>query len=66
MYSTIPAPVMGKLSGRLGFLTLVWQPVSEKENSEFEPGKLCLKTDLKSHFAHVEWLGKYIHIFLFS
>ena len=31
------------------FLTLVWQPVEEKENSEFEAVVLCLKIDLVSH-----------------
>ena len=36
---------------RQGSLTLVWQPVLEKENSEFKPSKLCLIIDFVSHTA---------------
>ena len=34
---------MDKLQGRLSSLTLLRQPVWEKENSEFKPVKFCLK-----------------------
>ena len=40
MHLIILPPAMDKLSARLGSLTLVWQPVYEKENSEFKPVKL--------------------------
>ena len=36
-------PAMCKLTGRLGFITLVWKPVLEKENSEFKPVKFSIK-----------------------
>ena len=38
---------------------MVWQPVQEKENSEFKPTKLCLKIDLVSYPAHGGVVGKY-------
>ena len=41
---------------RLNFLTLVWQLVYEKENFEFEPVKLRLKTDPVSHPVRAERL----------
>ena len=40
--TTLP-PAMGKQQGRLGSLTMVRQPVQEKENSEFKPDKLRLR-----------------------
>ena len=39
---------MGSLSGKLRFLVLLWQLVLEKENSDCEPVKFWLKTDLVS------------------
>ena len=39
MNPNIFSPTMGKLLGRLGFLILLWQPVLERENSEFKPIK---------------------------
>ena len=54
-------PAMGKYLGKLGCLTLIWQPVKEKENSEFKPIKLHLKIDLVSRPANAEGLiNKYI------
>ena len=35
----------------MGSLTWVWPPVKEKENSEFKPIELYLKTELTSHPA---------------
>ena len=49
---------MGKLKDRLGSLTLVWQSVLEKENSEFKPVKLCLKIGLVSYPARVGGVDK--------
>ena len=43
MNITINPPVKGKIVGQTGPLTLVWQPVKEKENSEFKPVKLHIK-----------------------
>ena len=40
---TIALPAMGKKLGRVNSLTLLWQPVSKKENSEFKPVKLRMK-----------------------
>ena len=40
-------------------LALVWQPIKEKENSEFRPAVLPLKIDHVSHPV-AEELGKYI------
>ena len=31
------SPAIGKLLGRLDFLTLVWPPVLKKENTELKP-----------------------------
>ena len=45
--------------GKLGSLTLVLQPVKEKEKFEF---KLCLEIDLLAYPDHAEGLGKYISI----
>ena len=45
--------------GRLDSSALVRQLVLEKENSEFKPVKLRLKTDLVSYPAQAEGLGKY-------
>ena len=56
MNPVILSPAMGKYLGRLDSLDLVKQPVSEKENSELKPVKLCLKFDLVSHPARVEAL----------
>ena len=53
-------PAMGKYLGRLSSLSLIQQLVYEKENSEFQPVKLRLKTDLVSHFACAEGLNKYM------
>ena len=56
MNQTILPLEMGKYFIRQGSLTLVWLPVWEKENSEFIPVKLRLKTDLVME----EGFGKYI------
>ena len=40
--------ILPQAMGKLNFLTLIWQPVKEKENSEFKPVKLCYK------IAHAE------------
>ena len=48
MNPIILPPALGKLFGRLGSLTFIWQPVLEKKNSEFK----YLKTDFVSYFAH--------------
>ena len=42
MNTIILFPAMSNQQGRLGPLNLVWQPVKEKENSEFKPVKLHL------------------------
>ena len=44
------------MSGWQGSLILVSNSVYEKENFEFKPVKLRLKTDLVSHSAHAEGL----------
>ena len=56
MNLTIFPSAMSIKQGRLSFLTFVWQLVYEKENSEFEPVKLHLKTDLVSHGSCAEGL----------
>ena len=38
----------------MGSLNLVWQPISEKENSKSKPVELHLKTDFESNPA---WFG---------
>ena len=40
---------MIKKLGRQNSLTLVRQPVQEKENYKFKPALLCLKIDLMLH-----------------
>ena len=41
----------------LGFFVLIWQPVDEKENSEFKSALLRLKKiNLVSHFSRAEGL----------
>ena len=49
MNPTILLTAMEKKKGRLGTLALVWQPFWEKENSEFKPVNLRLKSDLVFH-----------------
>ena len=39
------------------FMGTLLQPIWEKENSEFKPAVLCLKTDLVSHTAHGGGIG---------
>ena len=59
---------MGKQLGKLGSLTLLGQPVKEKENSEFKLVVFCLKTDLVSHPAcggGVEWIYTYSTLICF-
>ena len=41
------------VNSRLGSLTLVWQPVKEKENSEFKSVKQHFEIDLVLHPAWV-------------
>ena len=48
---SVLSSALGKYLGRLISLTLVRQPVSEKENSEFETALLCFKIDFVSHPA---------------
>ena len=36
---TILPSFEGKLEGRVSYLTLIWQPVLEKENSKFKPNR---------------------------
>ena len=50
----------------LGYLTLVWQLVLEKENSAFKPVKLHFKIDLMTHPAHTERLVNYIYTNIMS
>ena len=51
--------------GRLGSLVLVWQPVQEKEISEFKLVEIHLKIDLLPHAALSEWLvHTYIHTYI--
>ena len=64
MNPTIPSPVLGKCWGRLCSLTLVWQLVYEKENSEFKSVKLCSKIDDVSHHARAVGLV-YIYIYIY-
>ena len=59
MNLVILPPAMGKLQGSLDFLTLEWQHVYEKENSEFKPVKLCLETDLQMACLKIWALSKY-------
>ena len=63
IYIYIYSTALGKTLGRLDFLTLVWQLVNRKENSEFNLVKLCLKIDLVSHPARTEGLV-YIYIYI--
>ena len=56
----IVLPAICKSLDKLGSLTKVWQLVSEKENFEFKPVKLRIKTDLVSHPDRAEGLGEYI------
>ncbi len=42
MNPTILIPALSKKMGKLGSLTILWQPLKEKENSEFK-----LMVDLK-------------------
>ena len=51
MNPTVLLPYMSKLKDRLGSFALFWQPVKEKENSEFKSALLHLKIDLVSHLA---------------
>ena len=51
MHSTIPLPAMGKKKGKLSPLTLIWQPVKEKQNSEYKLVKFYLKIEHMSHHA---------------
>ena len=53
-------PAISKIVGQTMFFAIFRQPVSEKENSEFEPVKLCLKIDLVLHPVLMEESGKYI------
>ena len=47
----------------LGSLTLIKQPVSEKESFEFKPVKLCLQIDLVLHPTCAErWINTYTFI----
>ena len=55
-------PAMGKQQGRLCSSALVRQLVQAKENSEFKPVKLRLKTDLVSYPARAEGLVNMIII----
>ena len=57
--SAILPPAISKQNGRLDALSLVWQPVWEKENSEFKPVSHCLKRDRVSPPVRAEGLGKY-------
>ena len=43
-----------------GSLTLAWQPVQEKENSEITPDKLHLKINLVLHPGCMKGLDEYI------
>ena len=56
MNPLILPPAMGKQQDGLGSSALVRQIVQEKENSEFKPVKLRLKTDLASYPARAEGL----------
>ena len=56
MNPLILPPAMGKQQDGLGSSALVRQLVQEKENSEFKPVKLRLKTDLVSYPARAEGL----------
>ena len=46
MHSALLPPAMCKYKSKLGTLSLAWQPVSEKENSESRSVKLHLKFDI--------------------
>ena len=59
MNPTVFSLAKGK-QDRLGSLTLVWQPVYEKENSEWNPIKLFKKLSLL-HPISVEVLGTYTY-----
>ena len=60
MNLTVLAPAMERKVNKLGSLSMVWQPVWEKENFEFKPAKLRMKIDIVTHLAEAERLG--IHI----
>ena len=47
---------------RLGSMTLVWQPVEEKENFEFKPVKLRLKMTL---WESCSWEGLDIYMYIY-
>ena len=70
MNTTILTPAMGKIVGQTGSLALVWQPVHEKENSEFKPVKLRIKNIyFVLHPARAEGLVDtyiYIHIYIYN
>ena len=59
MSLTILSPAM---YGRLAFLISLWQPVSEKENSEFKTSKiLFLELSLCQILFVGRRVGKYVH-----
>ena len=62
MKSTNPT-ILPPALGRLGSLTLLSQPVLEKENFEFKPAKIRLKIDLVLHTARSDGLV-YIYIYI--
>ena len=64
-YESVLPTVVGKFWGRLGSLAFVWQPIYEKENSEFKPAKLCMEIDLMSHPAHgrIGWVNTFIQTY---
>ena len=45
MYLSILPPAKGKMSGRHGFLTMVWKTAQEMKNSKLKCVKVCFKTD---------------------
>ena len=72
--TTLPL-AMRKYLGRSRSLTLSWQPVKEKENSEFKSVKLYLEIDLVLHPVCAEglvnwyrcyaYICTYIHICIY-
>ena len=65
--TSIPSPARGNYKGRLDSLILVCQPDKEKENFEFKPVELHLRTDLVSHLARVEGMvNTYTHVYTYT
>ena len=53
MHPTIFPPTIDKIVGHVGLFNLVWQPVTENENSVFKSVELRLQIDVVSYTCEV-------------